>query len=61
MANTLSTEAPTEIGGNFALSVEKRWRLCEIGVYVAVFDGNRRIDCFLINPFKATVCMGFSG
>ncbi|VVP94598.1 hypothetical protein PS925_01721 [Pseudomonas fluorescens] len=57
----LSTEAPTEFGGNFALSVEKPWRLCEIEVYVAVFNGNRRIDCFLIIPSKATFCMGFSG
>ncbi len=26
MANTLSTEAPTEFGGNLAGAVEKRWR-----------------------------------
>jgi hypothetical protein len=26
MANTLSTEAPTDFGGNFCRSVENRWK-----------------------------------
>ncbi len=61
MANMLPTEALTEFGGNFALSVEKRRRLCEIEVCAGVLRGNRSIDYFLIDSLQSTVFMGFSG
>jgi hypothetical protein len=37
MENTLSTEAPTESGGNFAGSVEKRLELRKYGVFTRAF------------------------
>jgi len=61
MANTLSTEAPTDFGGNFSGSVENRWNPREFGVCGRISGGKRRIGQYLINPLKAAICMACSG
>ncbi|MCP1442991.1 hypothetical protein J3D54_002123 [Pseudomonas sp. GGS8] len=61
MANTLSTEAPTDFGGNFAGSVENRLNPREFGVFGRINEGKRQIEQYLINPLKATICKVCSG
>ena len=53
MANTLSTEAPTEIGGNFVAAVEKRSVLCNSWVYTRIISLKSVIDHLLSNSLQA--------
>ncbi|CAG8869092.1 hypothetical protein [Pseudomonas fluorescens] len=60
MANTLSTEAPTDFGVNFEGSVENRYNPQETGVCVEFHGSNTPIDHFLIKPMKAAVYKAYS-
>jgi len=61
MANTLSTEAPTDFGGNFVATVEKCWELWEIGLCAGIISLKRLIDHLLINSLQTTFHMACSG
>ena len=55
MANTLSTEAPTDFGVNFEDAVENRYDPQETGVFAEFSSSQPSIDHFLIATMKAAV------
>ena len=60
MANTLSTEAPTDFGVNFEDAVENRYNPQETGVFVEFYGSQSSIDHFLITPMKVAVYKAYS-
>ena len=60
MANTLSTEAPTDFGVNFEDAVENRYNPQETGVCVELYGPQPPIDHFLTTTMKAAVYKAYS-
>ncbi|CAI8999173.1 hypothetical protein EMIT0P291_90123 [Pseudomonas sp. IT-P291] len=60
IANTLSTEAPTDFGVNFEVAVENRYDPQETGVCVEFYGSQSSIDHFLITLMKAPVYKAYS-
>jgi hypothetical protein len=60
MANTLSTEAPTDFGVNFEDAVENRYDPQKTGVCMEFYGSQPSIDHFLITPMKAAICKAYS-
>jgi hypothetical protein len=60
MANTLSTEAPTDFGGNFPLNVENPLKPRNFRVYEEMAVPKWRFDHFLIKASKAPFRMAYS-
>ncbi len=60
MANTLSTEAPTDFGVNFENTVEKRCNPQETGVCMEFYGSQSSIDHFLTITMKAAVYKAYS-
>jgi hypothetical protein len=60
MANTLSTEAPTDFGVNFEGSVENLRNPYKPGAFVKADGANPSFDHFMTKSLQATVYEAYS-